>query len=117
MTEHKASVKETLRFLDFKLKSEKEPVAGVDMAMELPMYSSFTRDGVFREPPRAPRHIPVQQSSQPNTPASRSFNSGGSQGGGPPRSPMLMTTLTPAKPGTSASVRSGGFQVIDTLRG
>jgi len=108
--------RETLQYLDFRLKAEREGPSssnGYDMAMEQPMYSSFARDGIFREPKRVPRDRSMLGGTMPGSSMAKTRSL--SPGDLKPQSPMLMSTLTPAKPGTAASVRSGGFQVIDTL--
>jgi hypothetical protein len=115
-SERRASIKQTLRYLDFKLAAEhqSESFSGTDMAMEAPMYSSFSRDGIFREPPRVsrPRSMMARRESA-DTIEQATLGFSGALGGA--SSPMLMSTRLPAKPGTATSVRSGGFQVIDTL--
>ncbi|KAJ1630063.1 hypothetical protein T492DRAFT_1005930 [Pavlovales sp. CCMP2436] len=118
MSERKATVKQTLKYLDFKLHAEATTLGhiGADINMEAPMYSSFARDSIFHEPPRAQRPrsmmprrtLPEQPAEQQGT---RTFGlSTNTQ-----NSPMLMSTMQPAMLGTAATVRSGGFQVIDSL--
>jgi len=117
-SERKASIKETLRFLHFKVQSEQLSFGhvGPDMAMEAPMYSSFSRDGIFREPHRTPRPRTMMARTRPperlDSNATLAFSEAARTS---LSSPMLMSTRTPAMPGTAASVRSGGFQVIDSV--
>lgn len=118
--QRKATVKETLRYLHFKIHTEQRMgnagQIGPDLAMEKPMYSSFTRDRIFREPSRAPRPRTMMSNKQsPERQTAGMTRPFSSTAGDMPRSPMLMSTFGPSKPGTAASVRSGGFQVIDSL--
>jgi hypothetical protein len=132
--ERKAKQNETLRFIDFRIRAERTEadMAGGDFVMKAPVYSSFARDGIFREPARAARAAAEAPARAAGADAAERRGGGGGSGGtlsfATPRpafaqtaaaldgsSPMLMSTRLPAKPGTAASVRSGGFQAYDSL--
>lgn len=115
--QRRALHKETVKYLHLKTLSE-QPSGGFSagLAMEQPLYSSFSRDRIFREPPRLPppHALPARRRSPEARDAgmTRTFTDKSAHQAS---SPMLMSTRGPAKLGTTGTVRSGGFQVIDTL--
>lgn len=102
--DRRASTRETLRFLDFKLRADR-------FARD---YSTMDAGGASLESQfAAGRPLPGRRTS--TKPSTRPPVAESSATATTFHSPVLVTTRRPSIPGTTPSVRNGGFQAIDAM--